>query len=157
MAKTKTKKRAAAKGGTKAGRVIKETWAATLEALTSTQQEIEKQVKLLLKKNKLTGKEAQSVLKSLSTRLEKERKRALKQLESRLKTLQARVKKERNVVGRLVDDGVRRTLATFNIPSRQEVAELTRKVEELSRKIDGFKRRPAAPRREAIVTPAIHA
>jgi hypothetical protein len=41
----------------------------------------------------------------------------------------------------MVDDAVKRGLAAFNIPSRHEVAELTRKVDELSRKIDGFKRR----------------
>jgi len=39
-----------------------------------------------------------------------------------------------------VDDAVRRTLAALNIPSRNEVQELTRRVEELSRKIDRFRR-----------------
>ena len=40
----------------------------------------------------------------------------------------------------MVDDAVQGALATFNIPSRQEVPELTRKVNELSRKIDSLKR-----------------
>ncbi len=137
----------------KASEVIKDTWAATLEALTSAEHEMQKQVKLLMKKNQISGKDAQAMLKNLSTQVEKQRKRVLKELESRLKTLQTRVKKERKVVGKMVDEGVQRALAAFNIPSRQEVAELTRKVEELSRKIDAFKRRPAAPRPAAVLPP----
>ena len=80
-------------------------------------------------------------LRKLGLRVEKGRKKALKQVEARLATLQARVHKERLVAGRMVDDAVKAALATFNIPSRKEVAELTRKVDELSRKIDGLKRR----------------
>jgi hypothetical protein len=36
---------------------------------------------------------------------------------------------------------VRNALAAVNIPSREEVVTLSRKVDELSRKIDGMKRR----------------
>jgi polyhydroxyalkanoate synthesis regulator phasin len=85
--------------------------------------------------------EATQALRKLGARLEKGRKKALKQVEARLATLQARVHKERLVAARVVDDAVKAALATFNIPSRKEVAELTRKVDELSRKIDGLKRR----------------
>jgi hypothetical protein len=46
---------------------------------------------------------------------------------------------------------VHRALVAFNIPSRQEVGELTRKVDELSRKIDSFR---AKPRRTATVRKA---
>jgi polyhydroxyalkanoate synthesis regulator phasin len=113
---------------------------------------MEKQVRQLMKRNKIDPKEAQAMLRHLGARLQRERKRALAQLESRIKTLQARVKKERKAFGKAVDEGVQRGLAAFNIPSRQEVADLTRKVEELSRKIDSL-RRPSARRRTAASAP----
>jgi polyhydroxyalkanoate synthesis regulator phasin len=40
----------------------------------------------------------------------------------------------------MVDEAVQRTLAALNIPSRQEVHELTRRVEDLSRRVGGFRR-----------------
>ena len=146
-----------AKAGRKAGAVLRDTWAATLEALSSAEKEMEKQVRGLLKRNKISSKEAQILLKDVQVRFEKQRKRAMKELDARLKTLQARVKKERKVVARLVEDAVQGTLAALNIPSRQEVSELTRKVDELSRKIDAFKRRPAAPRSRVAAVSAMPA
>jgi polyhydroxyalkanoate synthesis regulator phasin len=124
----------------KAANVLRDTWASTLGALTSAQAEMEKQIRLLLKKNKINAKDASGMLKELSTRIAVERKRALKDLESRMKTVQARLKKERKAVSRMVSDAVQGTLATFNIPSRQEIADLTRKVDELSKKIDSIRR-----------------
>lgn len=138
--KTPTKKTAAKTAPRKAGDVLRNTWASTLGALTSAQTEMEKQIRLLLKKNKITAKDAAGMLKELSARIAAERKRALKELESRMKTVQTRLKKERKAVGRIVDDAVQGALATFNIPSRQEIGELTRKVDELSKKIDSFGR-----------------
>lgn len=123
------------------GEVLKEAWVTTQRALVSAEAQMEKQVKVLLKKNKIDPREATEALRKLGARVQKGRKKALKQVEARLSTLQARVHKERLVAGRMVDDAVRTALATFNIPSRKEVAELTRKVDELSRKIDGLKRR----------------
>ena len=78
-------------------------------------------------------------MKTWSHRLERERQKAMKQVEGRLAVLQTRAKKERRAVSRMVDEAVQRALAALNIPSRQEVQELTRRVEELSRKIDGFR------------------
>lgn len=146
MAKKKTMKKAArtpratrrARG---AGEVLRGAWVTTQKALASAEAGMGKQVKELLKKNKIDTREAASALRDLGTRLRKERKKALKEIEAGVSTLQARVGKERKAAGRMVDDAVKRALAAFNIPSRHEVAELTRKVDELSRKIDGFKRR----------------
>jgi len=138
--KKPTKKTAARTAPRNAGDVLRNTWASTLGALTSAQTEMEKQIRLLLKKNKINAKDAAGVLKELSARIAAERKRALKELESRMKTVQTRLKKERKAVGRIVDDAVQGALATFNIPSRQEIGELTRKVDELSKKIDSFGR-----------------
>lgn len=135
------KKKTASRRVRGTGEVLREAWVTTQRALVSAEAQMEKQVKVLLKKNKINPREATDALRSLGARVEKRRKKALKQVEARLSTLQARLHKERLVAGRMVDDAVKTALATFNIPSRKEVAELTRKVDELSRKIDGLKRR----------------
>jgi hypothetical protein len=101
---------------------LQKTWKDTQAALSSAEATVEKRVK------------------TWSHRLERERKKALKQVEGRLAVLQTRAKKERRAVTRMVDDAVQRTLAALNIPSRQEVQELTRRVEELSSRIDRFRR-----------------
>ena len=119
---------------------LKDTWYATLSALTSAEGNIEKQVRVLLKRNKISTKDASAMLKDLRTLIDRERKKRLRELESRLSNLQGRLRKERKVLARMVNEAVEGTLATFNIPSRHEVAELTRKVDQLSRKIDAFKR-----------------
>jgi hypothetical protein len=121
--------------------VLRETWASTVAALGSAEAEVQKQIKGLLKRNRIGARDAATVLKQLGARVDRERKKALKQLEARLGPLQARVQQEGKVVGRRVGQAVKGGLAAFNIPSRQEVNDLTRKVEELSRKIDAFKRR----------------
>jgi len=101
---------------------LETTWKDTQAALSSAEATVEKRVK------------------TWSHRLERERKKALKQIEGRLAVLQTRAKKERRTVTRMVDDAVQRTLAALNIPSRQEVQALTRRVEELSGRIDRFRR-----------------
>jgi hypothetical protein len=125
----------------RAGDVLRNTWSATLETLGSAEAELQRQLKILRKKNKVSAKEAAAILSKLGTRIGQERKRALKELEARMKGVHSRVKKERKALGRMVHEAVERTLVSFNIPSRVEVAELTHKVAELSRKIDAFKRR----------------
>jgi len=127
------------------GRVIKEKWDTTVKSIASAQSQMEKQIQKLVRKNKL-GSDAAKALKDFRARAEKEGRKAVKNVESRLSTLQARVDRERRNLGRLIDDGVHATLVALNIPSRQEVAELTRKVNELSRKIDNFKGEPAVRR-----------
>ena len=119
---------------------LKDTWYATLSALTSAEENVEKQVRGLLKRNKIGTKDASAMLKDLRTLIDRERKKGLRDLESRLSSLQGRLRKERKVLARMVNEAVEGTLATFNIPSRHEVAELTRKVDQLSRKIGAFKR-----------------
>ncbi len=132
------------------GSMIKDRWDATVKSLAAAEAQMEKQVRQALKKNKLAG-DAADALKELRAKLDRERKKLSKELDSRLHGLQTRVKKERKALGHLVDDAVRGTLASLNIPSRKEVAELTRKVDELSRKIDAFK----APARRRASRPAV--
>lgn len=131
----KTHKPTAAKGP------LHNAWAQTLEALHNAQTEAEKQIHLLLKRNKLDAKDAAGVLGHLRSRLDKERRSAIKQLETQAGKLQHRLGKERKAAAKLVDEAVRNALAAINIPSREEVVSLSHKVDELSRKIDAMKRR----------------
>jgi polyhydroxyalkanoate synthesis regulator phasin len=91
--------------------------------------------------DRINSKETRARLESLRARVERERKKAVRQLEGRLKELQSRIGKERRNVARMVEDGVQSALAALNIPSRQEVADLTAKVEQLSKKIDKVRRK----------------
>jgi polyhydroxyalkanoate synthesis regulator phasin len=119
---------------------IQTTWANTVEAISAAESDLEKQLKALLKRNKISTKDASAMFQDLSALIGRERKKALRELETRLRAIQTRAQKQRRAVGRAVDEALQGALARFNIPSRQEVHELTRKVDELSRKIDRFKR-----------------
>ena len=134
-------KKAKARKAKGTGDVLRHTWSQTLTALASAEAEIEKQVGILLKRNRISTKDAQALVRSLGTRLEAERKRAVKELDSRLKSVQHRVQKERRAATRFVHEAVQSALASLNIPSRHEVTELTRKVDELSKKIGSVRRR----------------
>ena len=122
------------------GNRLRRTWATTVEAITAAESDMEKQVKSLLKRNKISTKDASAMFKDLSALMSRERKKALREFETRLSAIQTRALKQRKVVGRAVDEAMQSALASFNIPTRKEVHELTRKVDELSRKIDRFKR-----------------
>jgi polyhydroxyalkanoate synthesis regulator phasin len=144
MAKKSEKKTMKAKGATtgrSAAEVARSAWQQAVEAVVSAEQRAEKQVRHLLKKNKLGGKEAAQVVADLKGRFERERKKASKSLDAQLKALQARVQKERSTAGKRVGEAVQHTLASLNIPSRREISDLTHQVGELSRKIDALKRR----------------
>jgi hypothetical protein len=101
---------------------------------------VEKRVRALLERNRISTRDASTLLKDVNALVGRERKKAARQLEARLQALQARARKERKVVARMANDAAQNALAAFNIPSRQEVQELTRKVDQLSRKIDSFRR-----------------
>jgi len=120
---------------------IRDTWAATLATLASAEAEVEKQIRVLLKNNNISAKDARSALRDLRSRIDRERKKALRQLDTRLRGLQSRIRKERTTVAKMVEDGVQTTLAALNIPSRREVNDLTAKVAQLSRKIDSIRRK----------------
>lgn len=143
MARSKAKMRSGAagrKGQTKPADRLRNTWAATLRGLASAEKDMEKQVRGLLKRNKINVKDASRVLAAWRSRASRERRKALTALEGRMRTVQVRLTKERKSAGRMVRDAVQSALAALNIPSRHEIAELTRKVEALSRKLDARKR-----------------
>lgn len=123
------------------GEAVRDSWHATLIALTTAEQEVEKQIRELLKRNHITPKDGARILRELGSRAEVERRKAMKELDGRLGSLQKRMQKERKVVGRAVGEAVTGALSTLNIPSRREVLDLTKKVDQLGAKIEKFGKR----------------
>jgi len=127
--------RARAKGG------LERTWMDTRAALSSAEAKVERRVQDLVRRSGVDTRQARKALEAWRHKIDRQGRKAMRRFEGRLAVLQTRARKERRVVGRAVDDAVKRTLAALNIPSRQEVHDLTRRVEELSQKIDRFRRR----------------
>lgn len=119
---------------------LQQTWTKTQKALDSAEATVEKKIRELVDKSGIDTRQAKAALASWRRRIEKEGRRARRELEGRLAVLQARARKEQRKVSRTVDETVRRTLAALNIPTRDEIQELGRRVDLLSRKIDGFRR-----------------
>jgi polyhydroxyalkanoate synthesis regulator phasin len=142
--KSKSKTRKAAQPRSTAD-TLRQKWEAAVKSLAAAEAEVEKQVRQFVAKSTM-GQDARRTFGEFKQRVERERKKAAKELEAGVSRLQGRLKKERHNVGRVVDDAVHRALVAFNIPSRQEVGELTRKVDELSRKIDSFRTGPTRRR-----------
>jgi polyhydroxyalkanoate synthesis regulator phasin len=123
--------------------LLRDAWHQTVRALTEAEAEVERQIKGLLKRNRIKAPDASRALSQITGRIQKERRQAVTDFEARLKRVQKQVRKERRALDKMVEDAVQSTLASFNIPSRKEVTELTRKVNQLSRKLDGLPRRRA--------------
>jgi polyhydroxyalkanoate synthesis regulator phasin len=137
--KKKTARKAAPKKPATTADALRERWQAALAAVAAAESEVEAQWKQLVKKSGLSGKDAGKALSELRVRFERERQRALAGLETGAQRFQERVREEGAVLSGKANQAMRNALVAFNIPSREEVAALTRKVDELSRKIDGFK------------------
>jgi len=125
-------------------------WRSTVTALGNAEAEVERQVRDLMDRNKLNRDDASRILSRVSARIQRERKKAAKDLESTVKKVRAQLKKDRRTLDGMIQDAVHGTLAAFDIPSRKEVANLTRKVERLSRQIDQLPagRKRAQPKRK---------
>ena len=136
-----TPKTAASAGSSSAQQVLREGWKTALEALSKAEAGVETRVKALLRNNKLNVEDGAELLREFRKSVDNERQRAMKDLEVRLSGLQQRVRKEGKNVAKMADDAVQSGLAALNIPSRREVALLTRKVEELSKRIGTMRRR----------------
>ena len=137
------KKKAARRAVTPARKAksrLEKTGKETQAAISAAVGTVERRVKGLVKRSGVDTRQATRTLKAWGGRLDRERKKAVKQVEGRFSSLQVRARKERRALARMVDETVQRTLAALNIPSRQEVHELTRRVEDLSRKVGGFRR-----------------
>jgi polyhydroxyalkanoate synthesis regulator phasin len=147
--KKKSARKAASQKPATAAQAIRQRWQTALKALSAAEAEVEAQWKQLVKKSGLQGKDAGKALQELRVRFERERKRALAGLETGAQRLQERVKEEGALLSGKANQAMRNALVAFNIPSREEVAALTRKVDELSRKIDGFKAPARKPAKKA--------
>jgi len=124
-----------------AQQVLREGWKSALEALSEAEGRVETQIRALLRNNKINVDDAAELLREFRAGVERERKRGMKELETRLAGLQQRVKKQGRHVAKLADDAVQSGLAALNIPSRREVALLTRKLDELSKRIGTMRAR----------------
>ena len=122
------------------GARLRVAWADAVKSLGNAQANLESELRTVLRRNKIGTKDAATMLKDVRALAERERKKAAKELRARAAVLQTRVQKEGKVAARVVDEAVRSALAALNIPSRAEVAHLTRKVEELTKKVGGRKR-----------------
>jgi hypothetical protein len=140
----------------KAAKTLARTWEEARGTLGDAEVAVRRRVRTLVRKSGTRRQEATETLLAWRARLERERRKAVKRLEQGLATLQTRTRRRRRDVARAIGDGVQGTLAVLNIPSRQEVHDLTRRVEELSRKIDGF-RRTRSTRRVRVPAAAVHA
>jgi len=119
---------------------LRQGWSTAVKALSSVENRFERQLAALLKRNGISTKDASKLLREWGGRMNTERKKGLKELRAGFKAVQERAVKEQKAMARLVQDRVRGALAALNIPSRQEIAELTVKVSELSRRIEAFRR-----------------
>jgi hypothetical protein len=119
---------------------IRGAWSDVVAAVSTAQANLEGEVKKLLRRSRISTKDAATTMAGLRALADRERRKAAKELRARAAELQARVQKERQVAARALDDAVRSGLAALNIPSRVEVAALTRKVDELSKKIQRRRR-----------------
>ena len=147
--KKKTARKAAPKKPATTAEALRGRWQAALQSLSSAEAEVEAQWKQLVKKSGLQGKDAGKAIQELRVRLDRERQRAMKGLETGAQRFQERVKEEGAVLSGKANQAMRNALVAFNIPSREEVAVLTRKVDELSRKIDGFRAPARTPAKKA--------
>jgi len=119
---------------------IQRTWQDALHRLEGAEKQVETEIRSFIDRRGLSTQEASALWKRWNSRLERESRKTARRLEHGLADLQARARKESHAFGRMIDDAVQGTLAALNIPSRQEVQQLTRKVNQLSRKIDGIRR-----------------
>jgi len=123
-----------------AQQVLREGWKGALDALGRAEAEVESRVKQLLRNNRINVEDAAELLREFRKGVEKERGRGMRELEERLGELRQRLGREGRNVAKAVDEAVQSGMAALNIPSRREVALLTKKVDELSRRIASLRR-----------------
>jgi polyhydroxyalkanoate synthesis regulator phasin len=139
VSRRQTSRRSA--GTESAPELLRDAWQQTLRALGAAEAEVERQIRALLKRNRIQAPDASRALSEIAGRIQKERRQAVEDFEARIEGLQKQIRKERRAIDKLVEDAVESTLASFNIPSRKEVKDLTRKVDQLSRKLDALPKR----------------
>ena len=141
----KAAREAAEATGQAAAALLKDRWEAAVAALSAAETQLERQVRTIMKEKKLTGRDASAALAAVRKRLERERKTASKQLQARMADVQSTARKQGRALGRAAGQTAQRALASLNIPTREDVGRLTRRVEELARRLDRL--RPVRGRR----------
>jgi poly(hydroxyalkanoate) granule-associated protein len=111
---------------------------ATRARTRQVESRFEKDVRAFAARLGIDTREAAKLMREWNRRLERELHKASRQIDSGVAEVQKTVKKEQRALGRMIEDAVQRALASLNIPTRQEVQALTRKVHQLSRKVDRF-------------------
>lgn len=135
--KARRSARKAVQNARTAGDMMRETWSAAVTALTSAEEQMAHQLRLMLRRNHITPAAAATALSDLRERFTRERTRARRRIDEGVGDIAARLDQERKVVSRALDSAVHGALASFDIPTRREVAQLTKKVEELTRRVGG--------------------
>lgn len=138
-AKSKAPRRKPSRTRRPAGR-LESTWNDTREALRSAEATVGKRVAALVRRSGLEPREVMRQAEAWRSRLDREGHKARKRVAARLVELKRRARRDRDVLGRSVDAAVARGLAALNIPTRQEVQQLSRRVEQLSTRIDALRR-----------------
>ena len=103
----------AVKNARTTGEMMRETWGAAASAFTAAEEEMGRQLRDLLRRNRISAPDARAALSGLTARLDRERKS----------------------LGRTLDGALHGALASLDIPSRREVADLTRKVDQLTQRL----------------------
>ena len=93
--------------------MMRETWGAAVGAFTAAEEEMARQLRDLLRRNRISAKDASAALSAAGARLDRERRK----------------------LGRSLDSALHGALASLDIPSRREVNDLTRKVDQLTRQL----------------------
>ena len=137
-----TRKKARRIAGTRPARSerLERTWKDTRRALRSAEERVSRKVAELVQQSRLPTREVVKRAEAWRTRLGQEGRKARKHALARLAELQQRARRDGRALGRSVDDAVARALAALNIPTRQEVQELSRRVERLSARVDRLRR-----------------
>ena len=136
--KQKTVRRRAARRAAP-GRLGK-TWTDTQRALRSAEATVGRRVAALVKRSGLEPREVMRQAERWRARVDREGKKARTRVEARLAQLRQRARRDRRTLSRSVDDAVARALAALNIPTRQEVRQLQRRVEQLTTRVERLRR-----------------
>lgn len=134
-----TRKKARRSAGTRSAR-LERTWTDTRRALRSAEKRVSRKVAELVQHSGLPTRKVVKRAEAWRARLGQQGRKARKQALARLAELQQRARRDGRALGRSVDDAVARALAALNIPTRQEVQELSRRVEGLSARVDRLRR-----------------
>ena len=137
-----TRKKAPRRGAARPSRAnrLERTWTDTRSALRSAEARVGRKVAELVEQSGLPTHELQQRAEAWRVRLGQEGRKARKRALAGLAELQKRARRDGRSLSRGVDDAVARALAALNIPTRQEVQELSRQVARLSARVDRLRR-----------------